>query len=198
MKVFRLALIAATIAFLAEMALADDFQDGLTAYNAGDYATALEKWRPLAERGDARAQAILGVMSANGQGVPHDSAEAVKWYKLAADQGDASAQYNLGMMYQNGRGVPQDGAEALKGYKLAADQDYADAQFTLGLMYVNGRGVPQDYVTAHMWFNIAAANGAEKAEELRDLLAERMSPANISDAQARARLCMASNYTDCD
>ena len=30
-----------------------DFQKGLDAYNAGDYATALREWTPLAKQGDA-------------------------------------------------------------------------------------------------------------------------------------------------
>jgi len=37
-----------------------DFQKGLTAYDRGDYATALREWRPLAEHGNAAAQYFLG------------------------------------------------------------------------------------------------------------------------------------------
>ena len=61
------------------------------------------------------AQISLGIMYANGQGVPQDYAEAVKWFRLAADQGDATAQFNLGIMYAKGQGVPQDYAEAVNG-----------------------------------------------------------------------------------
>ncbi|MSR43556.1 MAG: hypothetical protein EXS19_05920, partial [Pedosphaera sp.] len=39
------------------------------------------------EKGDASAQYNLGVMYANGLGVPKDEVEAVKWYRKAADQG---------------------------------------------------------------------------------------------------------------
>ena len=60
-------------------------------------------WPPI--RGTPDAQNNLGVMYANGEGVPEDDAEAVRWYRLAADQGDADAQYNLGVMYANGEGV---------------------------------------------------------------------------------------------
>ena len=74
---------------------ADD-QKGLTAYNSGDYATALREWTPLAEQGDADAQYNLGVMYANGQGVSQDYKTAVKWYRLAAEQGNPRAQGNLG------------------------------------------------------------------------------------------------------
>ena len=42
------------LAFLLTFSLpvsAQDFQKGLAAYNAGDYATALKEWKPLAEDG---------------------------------------------------------------------------------------------------------------------------------------------------
>ena len=38
----------------------------------------------LANAGDALAQFNLGVMYANGYGVPQDYKEALKWYKLSA------------------------------------------------------------------------------------------------------------------
>ena len=37
-----------------------DFQDGLTAYQKGDYQTALHEFRPLAEQGDSHAQFNYG------------------------------------------------------------------------------------------------------------------------------------------
>jgi len=83
-------------------------QAGVDAYNRGDYETALKKFLPLAEQGDAAAQFNLGKMYRKGQGVSLDYAEAMKWYRLAADQGRAAAQNNLGGMYAEGRGVLQD------------------------------------------------------------------------------------------
>ena len=68
----------------------------------------LDAVRQAAEQGDAAAQYNLGLMYANGEGVPKDDAEAVKWYRLAAEQGDANAQYGLGFMYATGRGVLKD------------------------------------------------------------------------------------------
>ena len=75
-----------------------DFQKGLDAAQKGDFATALREWKPLAEQGVAFAQYNLGVMYANGQGVPQNYKTAVKWYRLAAKQGLAGAQYYLGVM----------------------------------------------------------------------------------------------------
>lgn len=61
-----------------------DFQSGLTAYQRGDYATALREWSAAAESGNATAQLYLGLMYERGQGVPVNPAEARKWYERAA------------------------------------------------------------------------------------------------------------------
>ena len=55
-----------------------DYDDALAAYERGDYATALQEFRPLAEQGDAKAQFNLGFMYDNGKGVPENDAEAAK------------------------------------------------------------------------------------------------------------------------
>ena len=57
---------------------AQDLKTGYTAYTAGDYATALQEWTPLAEAGDALAQFMLGVLYLNGFGVVQDYKETVK------------------------------------------------------------------------------------------------------------------------
>ena len=75
-----------------------DFQKGLTAYESGDYATALRSWKPLANQGYADAQYHLGSLYDNGIGVPQNHKTALKWYRLAAEQGDADAQFLLGLM----------------------------------------------------------------------------------------------------
>ena len=109
----------------------DDFQDGVDAYKRQDNKTAYKLWLPLAEQGDAEAQVLLGMMNAEGQGVPQDYKEAVKWWRLSAEQDDAYAQFNLGVMYDEGDGVPQDYAEAIRLWKLAAEQGDEEAQHHL-------------------------------------------------------------------
>ena len=187
----RLALAVALLIGLATPSQAD-YQDGLAAYWRGDYATALQEFKPLAEQGHAKAQAALGLMYRQGQGVRQDYAEAVKWYRRAAEQGDTIAQWILGSMYGAGRGVPQDYAEAVKWFRKAAEQGDADGQYMLGVMYDYGQGVPQNYVRAHMWFNVAALRYApgsdrDRAVKNRDNVAAKMTPAQIAEAQRLAR-----------
>ena len=121
-----------------------------------------------------------------------DYATALREWRPLTEQGYADAQFNLGVMYDEGRGVPQDDAEAVKWYRKAAEQGDAGAQYNLGVMYGNGLGVPQDYAQAHMWYNLAASRfppgeDRDKAVKNRDIVAKRMTPAQIAEAQKLAR-----------
>jgi len=137
------------------------------------------------------------LMYDTGQGVPQNYTEAVKWYRLAAVQGNAVAQFNLGLIYAKGESVPQDYTEAAKWYRLAAEQGDTEAQANLGTMYINGEGVIQNDIDAYMWVSIAASSGDLKTLEILDLVAKRMTAAEISKAQDLARECLSKNYKDC-
>ena len=146
------------------VAFAGPLEDGIAAYDRGDYATALQLIMPLAAKGNAAAQFNIGLMYQQEHGVPKDYNEAIRWYRLAAAQGYGRAQTNLGWMYANGRGVRQDYYEAAKLYRLAAEQGDVHAQGNLGAMYESGHGVPQDYDEAVKWYRQAAAQGSAPAQ----------------------------------
>ena len=113
-------LLAAIILMTSVMAWADAFEDGVAAYEKKDYKTALKKFTPLANQGNADAQFNLGVMYDVGQGVVQDHKQAMRWYTLSAEQGNASAQLNLGLNYFNGKGVLQDYVKAHMWINIAA------------------------------------------------------------------------------
>jgi uncharacterized protein len=181
---------------------ADPLEDGIAAYQRGDFASALRLFQPLAEQGDASAQSNLGVMYEQGRGVAQNYREAMRWFRLAAMQGDASAQSNLGVMYFKGQGIAQDFREAMKWYRLGAGQGNAEAQFNLGVMYEQGRGVPQDLLRAHMWFNLAVSQSSEENGKLaiknRDIVTRRLTRAQLFQAQEMARQCEANGFKNCD
>jgi len=116
------------VAVLATHANAQNFKVGLDAYDRGDFETALKEWRPLAERGDARAQFNLGIMHFNAQSVPHDPIKTVEWYRAAAEQGYGPAQVSLAFMYETGQGVLQNFIEAYKWLTLAAQNGVAGGE----------------------------------------------------------------------
>jgi TPR repeat protein len=107
-----------------------DLRKGFTAYQSGDFATALRELKPLAEQGSHIAQTLMGVMHMNGQGFPkdHENAKiAVEWYTLAAEQGDDIAQEKLALAYYTGRGVIQDNVYAHMWWNIAASNGDTDA-----------------------------------------------------------------------
>ncbi len=103
------------------------FDEGMAAYERGEYATSLEEWQPLADGDDADADAQfnLGRMYAKGEGVPHDYVAAARWYGLAAEQGHGAAQFNLADLYKYGKGVPQGYVDAYMWWSVAATGGFA-------------------------------------------------------------------------
>jgi len=164
-----------------------DFQAGQEAFLEEDYETALRELRPIADRGHAEAQYLLGVMYAAGRGAPQDVVKGAGWFRLAAEQGHVIAQYELGLRYGLGLGVREDFSESARWYRLAADQGNVDAQYILGVLYSLGKGVPRDFVVGYMWFDLAAAQGDKIAHEKQRKLAEKMTTVQLADAQRLAR-----------
>jgi hypothetical protein len=76
-------------------AVAGPWEDGMVAYNRGDYMPAIRLFRPLAEQGNARAQHLIGVMYHKGEGVARSSVRAFAWFSLAAAHGDREAKAKL-------------------------------------------------------------------------------------------------------
>jgi uncharacterized protein len=81
------ALCAAVVTAQAQTA-----QDPWAAWKAKDYVTALNGFKALAEKGDAKAQEQLGQMYQNGEGIAKDEVQAAAWFRKAAGQRNAQWQ----------------------------------------------------------------------------------------------------------
>jgi TPR repeat protein len=94
--------------------------------------------------------------------------------------------------YNRGDYVP-----AMRVFRRLAEQGNAKAQNVLGVMFRKGEGAPKNPVRARMWFSFAAKRGEAGARvELREV-SRTMSAQGISDAEAMAKACEASNYRAC-
>ena len=89
-----------------------DYQDGMNAYNRGDFKSAFNEWKPLALKGNAKAQTHIGSMYFNGYYVSQNYSESAYWLKKAADQSEPVAQFFLGIAYFFGLGVTESKLEA--------------------------------------------------------------------------------------
>ena len=152
----------------------------------------IKRLRKAAEEGHVLAQTGLGVMYTKGEGVTQDYEEALKWFRKAAAQGEAEAQCWLGSMYDTGLGVAKNRQEALKWYRKAAEQGHASAQFSLGARYFVTEDCREfkpriDNIEAYKWLILAAAQGNQYAVDFRDVLKQKMTATQISEAEKRAK-----------
>ena len=126
----------------------------------------IDELREDAERGDVKAQYVLGCCYNGDHGYTRDPVKAAKWWAIAAARGLADAQFCLGLSCFMGEGVPKDVAEAAKWWRKAADQDQMDAQYFLGLSYHTGIGVAKSDTSAIYWLRKSADQGSQSARRL--------------------------------
>jgi hypothetical protein len=134
--------------------LLDDAQN---ASLCGDNAKFEGIVRDLAERGDARAQSILGGMyfyrgtrTPEDRATPQDRSEGVKWFLRAANQGNADAQGQLSYIYGIGDGgLPQSYVEALKWLTIQASRGASLVSAVDGSSYkdTHNSGIRESYTS---------------------------------------------------
>lgn len=130
--------------------------------------------RKAAEGGNTEAQYRLGMIHADGDGVPLDYREAAKWLQRAANEGHAEAQEALGWLYANGYGVRQDGGVAAQWYIKAATQGLPRSQYLVASMYrVGSNGLAQDTREMLRWYQLAAEQGLASAQNMLGKLLAR-------------------------
>ena len=119
MRIVRIIILALVVVGLGFLGLATALAPPAMA-QIGDAAAT---FRPLAEKGDARAQYFMGSCYESGiGGVSQDYAMALKWYRLSAGQGYGDGLANMGEMYAGGYGVPKNYVLAYMYLELAAEQ----------------------------------------------------------------------------
>jgi len=143
------------------LAHADPLDDAKAAYRKNDFDTALSIVQPLADQGNAAAEAFLAQFYLYGRGVERDSAAAAAWTKRAAEHGDPASQvgvagdYVLQVIY----GHAEARAKAIFWFRKAADQDYRWAYYGLASLYDPTQNRDQngtDAAEAVKWYRKAA------------------------------------------
>jgi TPR repeat protein len=121
------------------------------------YAEAAQQFTAARQAGNAWGAFGLGVLSANGLGVPQSYDTAASLYREAASAGVAVAAYNLGSLYEDGAGVPRDANEAARLYHRAIDGGVALGY--AGLTQLSLDATPPRYAEAVRWAQQAADAG---------------------------------------
>lgn len=143
----------------AQRALAKCYMDGRGVGQS--YEEAAQILLPIAESGDARAQAWLASCYLRlGKQVE----EVIPWLEKAAAQGEDGANLCLGMFYSDGYGVEQSDEMACEFFLKAAKAGNPEAQFKIASLYDDGIGVEQSNEQAIAWYVKAAEQDHVKAQ----------------------------------
>ncbi|WP_256577532.1 tetratricopeptide repeat protein [Pseudomonas sp. R37(2017)] len=136
-----------------------------------------------AGEGEVEAQALLGQILLDGQGIAQDHPLALRWFGIAAHQGHVMARNMLGRCHEHGWGCVADASIALRHYRVAAQAGLDWAMYNYANLLATGRGVSQDQALAFTWYQRAAHLGHAKSMNLlgRYLEEGRVCP---MDAQA--------------
>lgn len=155
----------AILATLAVSAPAQaDFADGWAAYEAGNYAAALDNWLPLAERGDLDALYDVAALYESGVLGKPQFGRAVAFYRRAAERRMPAAQTRLGRMFETGEGVEANPEKSIDWYRKAAERGVAEAQYNLAVAYERGAIVAPDVGLAGQLYRQAADQGLAPAQ----------------------------------
>lgn len=152
------------------------FDEGLRAYDAGQYDKAHDLWLSIAKQGDLAAMRNLAHLLRLGLGVQNDAKEAARWYSIAAERGLTGAQVNLAEMFYEGGGVDQSYELAAQWYARAARSGHAHAQYKLARMIEDGHTSAGNIELAKNLYGWAIDAGHSGALERYRQLDDRRAP----------------------
>ncbi len=134
------------------------------------------------KQGYAKAQYNLAASYKLGDIVPQNRDKALHWYLEAANQNHSKAQLQAALILLK----TNENKKAISLFEKAAKSGEKDSQFILASIYYSGEGVPQNFRSAYIWYSIAAANNDSEAIQLRDEVAKKLTPDELSSAQKDA------------
>lgn len=119
-----------------------------------------------AREGEVEAQALLGQILLDGQGIAQDQPLALSWFGIAARQGHLMARNMLGRCHEHGWGCVADAAIAARHYRIAAEGGLDWAMYNFANLLATGRGVVEDQSQALIFYRCAAELGHAKSMNL--------------------------------
>lgn len=175
-------------------------------YAQGDKAEAVMWLTEANTQGSLRAQYLLGLLYARGDGVAQDMDQSRYFLGKAAKQHYPPAETALGLQLLDAEFAPTadpdspdsdaDAAAAVtRGAELlrdAASQGYGPAQYRFGLVLWNGTGLPKDPAGALAAFQDASRQGVAEAAYMAATI-QTTGPAdlrNVDEARRALRHCL--------
>lgn len=119
-----------------------------------------------AREGVVDAQALLGQILLDGQGIAQDQPLALRWFEIAARGGHLMARNMLGRCHEHGWGCVANAAVAARHYRIALDGGLDWAMYNYANLLATGRGVVEDQLQALALYRRAAGLGHAKSMNL--------------------------------
>ncbi|KQV15027.1 hypothetical protein ASC74_04845 [Pseudomonas sp. Root329] len=119
-----------------------------------------------AREGVLDAQALLGQILLDGQGIEQDQPLALRWFAIATQGGHLMARNMLGRCHEHGWGCIADASVAAKHYRVAAESGLDWAMYNYANLLATGRGVIEDQLQALNLYRQAAELGHAKSMNL--------------------------------
>ena len=129
---------------LAALPVSAGFTEGMSYYDNQQYSQAFAEFKPLADRGDEKAQYYVAYMYLNGYGVSQDENKGLDYLQKSVNQGFEKSLAMMGYFLSEGLHVPMDKQKGIELYQKAAEKGDDDALLNLGVLYYLGDGVDQD------------------------------------------------------
>jgi TPR repeat protein len=145
----------------AAVPLADDPSALQNSY-AEETKTALQK----AQRGDKKAEALIGKYLIMGRGMKKDNDQGIDWLAKAygTSRDNPDFEIRLGKMLEHSQDSTSNAAEIKMLFQAAANKGNAEGQYQLGYLYqVYGKG-EGDQIEALKWLRMAADKDNPKAQ----------------------------------
>ena len=112
------------------------------------------------------AQALLGQILLDGQGIEQDQPLAVRWFGIAARRGHMMARNMLGRCHEHGWGCEAGAVIAAGHYRIAAEAGLDWAMYNYANLLATGRGVAENQQQALNLYRRAAELGHAKSMNL--------------------------------
>lgn len=108
LSIARIISSAAIVSALCALPAHADVNAGSQAYDRGDYEAARDLLSQEGTSNNRRAQFLLGLMHANGEGGPRDPQAAIQWLERSAGQGYQPAKHALTALRARSKARPTD------------------------------------------------------------------------------------------
>jgi TPR repeat protein len=132
------------------------------------------------------AQALLGQILLDGQGIAQDRPLALRWFDIAARRGHVMARNMLGRCHEHGWGCAANASLAARHYRLAATAGLDWAMYNYANLLATGRGVVEDQLQALSLYRRAAELGHAKSMNLLGRYLEEGRVCPVDPAAARS------------